>query len=43
MTESEIIFIYEGNEVPIPCTPGEKMKNIMKRLYTKINVTKNDM
>ena len=43
MTESEIIFIYEGNEVPIPCTPGEKMKNIMKRLYTKINVTKNDI
>ena len=43
MAESEIIFIYEGNEVPIPCTPGEKMKNIMERLYTKINVTKNDI
>ena len=43
MTESEIIFIYKGYEVPIPCIPGEKMKNIMERLYTKINVTKNDI
>ena len=43
MAESEIIFIYKGYEVPIQCNPGEKMKNIMERLYTKINVTKNDI
>jgi len=43
MEKPEIIFIYKGYEVPIQCTPGEKMKNIIERLYTKINVTKNDI
>ena len=40
---SEIIFMYKGYEVPIQCSQGEKMKNILERLYTKLNVTKNDI
>ena len=43
MAESEIIFIYKGYEVPIQCIQGEKMKNIMKILCTKIKVTKKDI
>ena len=40
---SEITFIYKGNEIPIPCTKGEKMKDIMERLSNKINISKNDI
>ena len=40
---SEIIFMYKGYEVPIQCSQGEKMKNILERLYTKLNITKNDI
>ena len=40
---SEIIFIYKGNEIPIQCNQGEKMKNIMEKLCIKLNVTKNEI
>ena len=40
---SEIIFIYKGREIPIQCTKGEKMKDIMERLSNKINISKNDI
>ena len=38
---SEIIFIFRGHEVPIQCSPGEKMKFIMERLCMKLNIAKN--
>ena len=40
---SEITFIYKGNEIPIQCSKGEKMKDIMERLSNKINISKNDI
>ena len=40
---SEIIFIFRGHEVPIQCSPGEKMKFIMERLCMKLNIAKNDI
>ena len=40
---SEITFIYKGNEIIIPCTNGEKMKELMERLSNKINISKNDI
>jgi len=40
---SEIIFIYKGREIPIQCTKGEKMKDIMERLSNKINKSKEDI
>ena len=40
---SEITFIYKGNEILIPCTNGEKMKELMERLSNKINISKNDI
>ena len=35
---SEITFIYKGNEIPIQCSKGEKMKDIIERLSNKINI-----
>ena len=40
---SEIIFIYKGYEVPIQCSQGEKMKNVMEKLYQKLNVNKDNI
>ena len=40
---SEIIFIYKGYEIPIQCSQEEKMKNVMEKLYQKINVNKDDI
>ena len=40
---SEITFIYKGNEIPIPCAKGEKMKDILEKLSNKINISKNDI
>ena len=40
---TEIIFIYNGYEVSIQCSPGEKMRNIMERLCIKLNVAKNEI
>jgi len=37
----EITFIYKGNEIHIECFRGEKMKNIIERLYLKMKVIKN--
>ena len=40
---SEIIFIYKNAEIPIQCSKGEKMKNILEKLCNKINKTKKDI
>ena len=40
---SEIIFIYKGYEIPIKCSKGEKLKNIIERLSNKINIQKKDI
>ena len=40
---SEIIFIYQGLEIPIQCSGGEKMKSIMERLYVKLKAKKNSL
>ena len=40
---SEIIFIYKGREIPIQCTKGEKLKDIMERLSNKINILKENI
>ena len=40
---SEIIFFYKGYEVPIQCSQGEKMKNVMEKLYQKLNVNKDNI
>ena len=40
---SEIIFIYQGLEIPIQCSEGEKMKSIMERLYVKLKAKKNSL
>ena len=40
---SEITFIYKGNVIPIQCSKGEKIKDILERLSNKINISKNDI
>jgi len=40
---SEIIFIYNGNEIPIQCSNGEKLKDIMEKLSNKINISKENI
>jgi len=40
---SEIIFIYNGSEIPIQCSNGEKLKDIMERLSNKINISKENI
>ena len=40
---SEITFIYNGNEIPIQCSKGEKLKDIMERLSNKINISKENI
>ena len=40
---SEITFIYKENEIPIQCSKGEKMKDIIERLSNKINISKDDI
>ena len=40
---SEITFIYNDNEIPMQCTKGEKLKDIMERLSNKINVSKENI
>ena len=40
---SEITFIYKGNEIPIQCSKGEKLKDIMERLSNKINISKENI
>ena len=40
---SEITFIHKGNEIPIQCSKGEKMKDIMERLSNKINISKENI
>ena len=40
---SEITFIYKGNEIPIQCSKGEKMKDIIERLSNKINISKDNI
>ena len=40
---SEITFIYNDNEIPMQCTKGEKLKDIMERLSNKIDVSKENI
>ena len=40
---SEITFIYNDNEIPMQCTKGEKLKDIMERLSDKINISKENI
>ena len=40
---SEIIFIYQGLEIPIQRSEGEKIKIIMERLYLKLKAEKNSL
>ena len=40
---SEIIFVCKGDEMPVQCNQGEKMKNIMEKLCIKLKVTKNEI
>ena len=38
---TEIIFIYNDKEIPIQCSDGEKIRNLIEKFYYKINITKN--
>ena len=40
---SEIIFNYQGHEIPIQCSEGEKIKIIMERLHLKLKTEKNSL
>ena len=40
---SEIISIQKENEIPIQCSSGEKIKNIMDKLSNKLNIKRDEI